>query len=121
MPTTSYPYPLEIVFRTNHLTFNKSSREHGQTQKWCENIIFSEVVDGKHAPIYQVYLTLSNETALVEQVAQVVEEEVGTRVMLLENKGLRIIPLKQSTKGKSKLDMIVSISSFIIGESVLKV
>ena len=77
-------------------------------------------MDGKPSSIYQIYITLSNETALVEQVARVVEEQVGTRVMLLENKGLRIMP-SESTKGKSKLDMIVFISSFIIGESVLKV
>lgn len=86
----------------------KSSREHGQTQKWRKNIIFSEVVDGKPSPIYQIYLTLSNETASVEQVTRMVEDEVGTRVMLLDNKGLRIMA-SESTKGKSMLDMIFSI------------
>jgi len=66
-------------------TFNKSSREHGQTQKWRKNIIFCEVVDGKPSPIYQIYLTLSNETASVEQVARMVEEEVGTRNDVTKN------------------------------------
>jgi len=76
------------------------------------------VVDGKPSLIYQIYLTLSNETASVEQVARMVEEEVGTRDMLLDNKGLRVMP-SELMKGKIKLDLIVSISSFIIGESVL--
>ena len=33
----------------------KSSRQHGQTQKWRKNIIFSEFVDGKPSPIYQIF------------------------------------------------------------------
>lgn len=65
-------------------------------------------MDGKPSPIYQIYLTLSNETASVEQVTRMVEDEVGTRVMLLDNKGLRIMA-SESTKGKSMLDMIFSI------------
>ena len=81
-------------------TFNKTGKEPENIQKWRKNIIFSEVLDGKPSPIYQIYLTLTPQTASVDQVARMVEEEVGTRVMLLDNKGLRIMP-SESRKGKS--------------------
>ena len=81
-------------------TFNKARKEPENIQKWRRNIIFSEVLDGKPSPIYQIYLTLTPQTASVDQVALMVEEEVRTRVMLLGNKGLRIMP-SESTKGKS--------------------
>ena len=43
----------------------KSSREHGQTQKWRENIIFSEVVDGKPLPICQIFSGLDKRPNVV--------------------------------------------------------
>ena len=81
-------------------TFNKARKEPENIQKWHKNIIFSEVLDGKPSPIYQIYLTLTPQTASMDQVARIVEEEVGTRVMLLDNKGLRIMP-PESTKGET--------------------
>lgn len=80
--------------------FNKSRKEPESIQKWCKNTIFSEVVNGKPSPIYQIYLRLVQETSTVNQVAQMVKEEVGTCVMLLDNKGLRIMP-SESTKGQN--------------------
>jgi len=87
--------PSRLVF-----TFNKARKEPQNIQKGRKNIIFSEVLDGKPLPIYQIYLTLMPQTASVDQVAQMVEEEVGTCVMLLDNKGSRIMP-SESMTGKS--------------------
>ncbi|KXJ07189.1 hypothetical protein AC249_AIPGENE13492 [Exaiptasia diaphana] len=74
-----------------------TTKTSGGEPTWRKNVIFSEVVDGKLSAIYQIYLTLTAETATVTKIAEMVSEEVGVRVMLLDSKGLRIMP-SEATK-----------------------
>jgi len=75
-----------------------SSPGSSPARTWRKTVIFCEVVDGKPSPIFQVYLNLCEETATVEQVAKQVENEVGTPVILLDNKYLQI-RTSNATKG----------------------
>ena len=111
----SLSYPLSAVgtmsssMRPSHASCASVSRLPSQQngspwsgnhkKPWRRTIVFCEVENGLPSPIYQVFLTLNINTASLESVAEQVEKEVGTAVVLLDNKYL---PIKSSenTRGK---------------------
>ena len=64
---------------------------------WRKGIFFYEVVEGKVSPIYQVYLNLTTDSANVEHVSRLLEEEVGTKVVLLDSHFLRVMQSDSTT------------------------
>lgn len=96
--------------RPSLTTTNKTSSGE---PTWRKNIIFSEVVDGQLSAVYQIYLTLTAETATVTKIADMVSEEVGVRVMLLDSKGLKIMP-SEATKGRFHSLILSKLTSFLM-------